>query len=162
MDAVTALIRSVQNPYLTSLGNLIANPFVLFVLLIGLIVIFEKKNDIRIKIFASLTVAFVLSLVMKYLNTTTCSGSSWCLFDDSFPSTHASLVFTLLLCFMNKKSFPIFVIFALVVSFVMVNIGAHTFPDIVGAVPVALVAYYLTNFVWAGLEKKGILAHTSN
>jgi membrane-associated phospholipid phosphatase len=50
--------------------------------------------------------------------------------------------------FLNKKSYPLFLLFALFVSFTRMNLGVHVFEDIAGALPVALISYYLIDIAW--------------
>ena len=70
---------------------------------------------------------------------------------------HAVVAFALMFCFLNRKSFPFFLVFALFVSFTRLNLGVHVFGDIIGAIPVALFAYYAIEVVWTWLERRNWL-----
>jgi membrane-associated phospholipid phosphatase len=159
IDAVTAIALSVQNPLLSAAGHLLDNDLFYVAIVLGLVAICEWKNDKRLKICLLLAIAFVIGWVVKYLvaEPRPCLGAVWCPLDYAFPSTHAVLAFALMFGFMKKKSFPFFLVFALFVSFTRMNIGVHNFGDILGAIPIALIAYYISDIAWAWFDKKGWL-----
>jgi undecaprenyl-diphosphatase len=153
MDVITATAGSIQNPILTAVDLFFDDFFVYAVLIIAITLLAEKRDNKRKKIFLALFVAFVMAVGLKMLLVVErpCFGTENCPSDYSFPSTHATIAFTLMVGFLNKKSFPSFLLLALFVCFTRLNLGVHTFYDIVGALPVALVAYYMTDIFWKEL-----------
>jgi len=156
MDAITALALSIHNPLLSLIGHLLDRDFLYEVVIIGLLLLGEWENDKRLKILLSLVFAFVLGWTVKLLvaEPRPCLGAAWCPLDYAFPSTHAVVAFTLMAGFLNKRSCPFFLVFALFVSFTRLNLGVHTFVDIIGAIPTALAAYYAAGVAWAWLERR--------
>jgi len=159
MDTITSWALSIHNPLIKALGLLLDQDFLYAIVIIGLVLLGEWKNDKRIKIFLTFAFAFLLGLAVKYLiaEPRPCSGFNWCPLDYAFPSTHAVVAFTLMFCFLNKKSFPFYLVFALFVSFTRLNLGVHVFGDIIGAIPIALFAYYAIEVVWTWLEHRNWL-----
>lgn len=157
MDLVTTLALSIHNPLLTSVGQLIDNDFFYMSIILLLILIGERKNDKRIKILGSVLFALVLGFAIKQLvaEPRPCAGLYWCPNDYSFPSLHALIAFTLMAGFIRKKSFPFYLLFALFVSFTRLNLGVHIFVDIAGALPIALIAYYVTDRVTEKITNMG-------
>jgi membrane-associated phospholipid phosphatase len=158
-DGITAIALSVQNPVLSTVGHLLGNELFYIAIVIGLVSICELKNDKRAKIFLLIAIAFVIGWIVKYLvaEPRSCAGAIWCPLDYAFPSTHAVVAFALMLGFMKKKSFPFFLVFAVFICFTRMNIGVHNFGDILGAIPIALIAYYITDIAWARFDRKGWL-----
>ena len=159
MDAITALALSVQNPFISAIGYLLNQDLLYGAIILGMVIAGEWKNDKRLKIFLSLAIALALALAVKQVvaEPRPCAGANWCPLDYAFPSTHAVLAFVLVASFLKKKSFPFFLAFALFVSFTRVNIGVHVFADILGAIPIALLAYYATEITWKWVEMNGWL-----
>jgi len=150
MDTLTSLALSINNPILTQIGTLLGNSYVFAALILCLIFIAEKRNGKRLKLLLSLILCIiVVSLVKSVLmEARPCAGLEWCPWGYSFPSMHAAIAFTLMIGFVDKKSFPFFLLFALFVSFTRLNLGVHVFHDIAGALPMAIVAYYVTDILW--------------
>ncbi len=156
MDPITAFALSVQNPFLSAAGHALNNDIFFTVLVLALVLLAEWKNDRRLKIFLLLGLAFIIGFSVKSLvaEPRPCTGAVWCPSDYSFPSDHTVVALALCLGFLNRKPFPFFLIFALFVAFTRLNLGVHTFGDILGAVPVALVAYWIVEVAWARYGKK--------
>jgi membrane-associated phospholipid phosphatase len=155
MDSITAIAHGIDNPLLQLIGMALDSSAIYGILVLALIIIGENRDGKRKKIIASLAVALVLATALKYLmaHERPCAGEQWCPEDYSFPSLHATVAFALMIGFLNKGSFPYYLAFALFVSFTRLNLGVHTFLDIAGALPIALIAYYLTDIIWR--EKDG-------
>ena len=155
MDSITALALSVDNPAIQMAGMVLDNAFVYAAMVVGLLLLGEDKRDKRIKILASLLVVVLAVTAVKHIMQIErpCAGEEWCPGDYSFPSMHAAVAFALMTGFLGRKSFALFMLFALFVSFTRMNIGVHVFNDIAGALPVALISYYLTDISWR--EKHG-------
>lgn len=150
MDAITAFALSLDNPAIKSLGMLVDNAFAYAGLLLALMLLGEKRKDKRLKIVLSLAIAFLLTVAIKYAmaRERPCTLEDWCPQDYSFPSIHAALAFTLMVAFINKRSYAFYLLFALFVSFTRLNLGVHIFQDIAAALPIALISYYLTDIAW--------------
>jgi membrane-associated phospholipid phosphatase len=150
MDTITAFALSINDPLLRLLEIAIDNTFVYACLIIGLLLIGEKRDDKRIKVMISIALAALLAYGVKYSLAVErpCSGDIWCPDGFSFPSMHATVAFALATGFLNKKRYWLFLLFALFVSFTRLNLGVHMFVDIAGALPIALVSYYLTDLFY--------------
>lgn len=153
MDPITAFAASIDNPLLKSVGMLVDNDLVFAALVICLIWIGEARNSKRTKILLSVGVTLVLAASVKYLmaEPRPCAGQIWCPDDYSFPSIHSAVAFTLMTGFLSKKSYPAYLLFALFIGFTRMNIGVHTFTDVAGALPIALISYYIIFLAWPHL-----------
>ncbi len=122
----------------------IDNELFYFFLLIALILIFERRNEKRVRIFSAVVLGGLLGLSLKEYFAVprpcapACDGYS-------FPSVHASGAFALMAGFIRKRSFPFFLLFALFVSWTRIYLNVHTLEDIIAALPVGLISYYI---VW--------------
>lgn len=147
MDAITAAALSIQNPALTAVGRLLDHDLLYMALVLAIALAAEWRNGKRLKIVFSLGVAFILGTALKQVvaEPRPCAGLAGCPADFAFPSLHALIAFTLMTGFLNKRSFALFLVFALFVSFTRLNIGVHSFIDIAGALPVALISYYIAD-----------------
>jgi membrane-associated phospholipid phosphatase len=150
MDSITSAALGIQDPLIKAAGMLLDGPAEYVLIVLGLMLAGERRKGKLIKILASLAVAFALGMALKHAMAyeRPCAGMAWCLDDFSFPSMHATIAFTLMTGFLNKRSFPLYLLFALFVSFTRLNLGVHVFLDIAGALPVALTAYYITDIAW--------------
>ncbi|MEM2138322.1 MAG: phosphatase PAP2 family protein [Candidatus Anstonellaceae archaeon] len=155
MDPITALALSVHNPLLTLVGQFLDNDIFYTLLVLAMVLVAERKNDKRLKVIVLLGVAFALGFAVKSIvaEPRPCAGASWCPSDYAFPSDHTVVALALLLGFLNRK-LPFFLVFALFVAFTRLNLGVHTFGDILGAVPVALAAYFIVEASWARFERR--------
>ena len=140
------------NTHPDSHGHRLAHRQYLFyiVLVLALALYAERKKDRRIKLLLSLGLAFCLAVAVKGMvaEPRPCAGLAWCPNDYAFPSTHAAVAFALALGFLNRKPFPLFLAFALFVSFTRLNLGLHVFGDILGGILMALIAYCLVEIAW--------------
>lgn len=157
MDTITSLALAVDSPLLRAAGLAIANEFVYGALIIALTLAAESRNDKRLKIAASILLAIALCAAVKQLTAheRPCAGFDWCPSDYSFPSLHAAAAFALAIAFLGKGSYPLFLLFALFVSFTRLNLGVHVFADIAAALPVALLAYYAADLAWPRAKGRG-------
>ncbi len=154
MDTITALAAGVQDPLLNAIGLALDNAYVYAALVLAILFIGEERSRKRVKILASLAIAALLTLGIKaaVAHERPCAGEAWCPGDYSLPSMHAAVAFALMTGFLNKRSYALFLLFALFVSFTRLNIGVHVFQDIAGALPVALVSYYIADICWRGRD----------
>jgi membrane-associated phospholipid phosphatase len=156
MDTITALAFSVQDPILTVIGQVLDSSLAYAIIVLGLLILGEQRNEKRTKIIISLILTFIIVTSLKQIiaKERPCADQVWCPDSHSFPSTHAALAFTLMTGFLNKKSYMFYLVFALFVAFTRMNLGVHTFEDIAGALPVALISYYATDIFWKKRSKE--------
>ncbi len=158
MDAITALALSVDNPILKAIGLIIDNEFFYATLIAALVLVGENRNEKRLKILTTLVAVVVLGAAIKaaLAHPRPCAGESWCPTDYSFPSMHAAVAFALMIAFLNKRAYPLYLLFALFVSFTRLNLGVHIFLDIAAALPIALIGYYAVDLAWQrGKRRRG-------
>lgn len=67
-------------------------------------------------------------------------GKIDCPSDFALPSFHALLSFALAIASLGRKSFPIYLLFALFVSFTRIYLGVHTIPDVAAGLALAFIA----------------------
>lgn len=158
MDTITKLALSVEHPVLETVGMFLHELLVYPAVIIALLLIGERKMEKRKKIFLALIVTFLVVTGIKYamaIERPCIEDNGWCPHTYSFPSTHAAIAFTLMTGFLNKKSYPLYLLFALFVSFTRLNLGVHTFYDVAAALPIAMFCYYATALVYERVMKDG-------
>lgn len=156
MDAITRFIVSVDNNLLFSISLILNNPLIFISVVALLLFLFEKRTEKTKKIIFSLVVAALLVASFKSIVHT----ARPCIYAPeipcppgySFPSLHTGIAFTLMIAFLNKKSYFFFVFLSLFVAFTRLMLGVHIFMDIAGALPLAVLAYYVTNIIWRWWE----------
>lgn len=65
MDAITAWALSIHNPLIRATGLFLDQEFLFTMVIIGLVILGEWKNDNRLKIFLTLVVAYFLGLIIN-------------------------------------------------------------------------------------------------
>ena len=155
MDAITAIAVSIDHPILTALGTLIHNPITYTAMVLTLLFTGEKRTEKRKKILISLALAALMAFGIKNVmaHERPCVDEDWCPESYSFPSMHTAIAFTMMAAFLNKKSYPIYVSFALLVGFSRLNMGVHIFQDVAAALPIGMLSYYVAYKVWKRMEK---------
>lgn len=155
MDLITAAAMSVHNPLLTAVGLFLDNDIAFAALIIILLLIGEPRNAKRAKVMLSFLLVFLSATVIKDLMNVErpCAGQPFCPDDYSFPSIHAAIVFTLTIAFLDKRSYGLYLAFALFTAFTRLNIGVHTFRDICGGLALAVVIYYVTDIIWQSAKR---------
>ncbi len=161
MDAITALALSIDSPLLKAVGEGLANEFVYVAIIIALTVLGESRNDKRLKILVTFVAIMVLCAAIKQglAHPRPCTGEDWCPTDYAFPSMHAAAAFMLMIAFLNRRSYPLYLLFALFVSFTRLNLGVHAFVDVAAALPIAVMGYYAVDLAWNAGKKKGGKEH---
>lgn len=162
VDLITGAALSVQDPLITQIALIINNDAIYAALMLALVLLGEGRNSKRLKVLLSLAIAIGLGVMVKaaLAEQRPCAGEAWCPTGYSFPSLHAAAAFTLMIAFLNKKSYPAFLLFALFVGFTRLNLGVHIFRDVAGALPLAVIAYYAAALAWPAAEKRlGGLMH---
>lgn len=146
MVSITQIAQSADIGILRDIGLLLNDPFIYGAVLVLLVVAGAHGKKKTGKILFSLAIATLIGLAAKeaFSHERPCSGEEWCPGGYSFPSTHAVAAFTLMAAFIRRKEYPLYLAFALFVSFTRINIGVHVFQDIVAALPIAFIAYYIT------------------
>jgi membrane-associated phospholipid phosphatase len=146
MISITQMVQSVDIGLVKDIGMALNNPFIYCALIIILVVAGERRKEKTVKIFFSLLLAALLAVAAKeaFSHSRPCVGEEWCPEGYSFPSIHTAIAFALMAAFIRRKEYPAYLLFALFVAFSRINIGVHVFQDIVAALPIALVAYYIT------------------
>ncbi len=155
MDPITAIATSVDSPVVTALGTLINNPIIYTAIILTLLFTGEERTEKRKKILLCLAIVIFLNMTIKYAlaHERPCAGEEWCPKSYSFPSTHAAIAFALMTPFLNKRSYPFYLLFALFVSFSRLNLGVHVFQDVVAALPIAMISYYITYLIWEKVRR---------
>jgi membrane-associated phospholipid phosphatase len=147
MDSITAAALSVDNPLITAAGQALDNPLVFSAILLAALFIGETRDSKRKKIVLCAIIAVLCGYAIKLAMAVErpCAGEVWCPADYSFPSLHATAAFSLMIGFLNKKSFPLYLLFALFIGFTRMNLDVHVFADIAAALPIAIVSYYIVD-----------------
>lgn len=152
MDPLTEFAYNLNNGLLTTISLVLNNDLFFAALILLTVLATEKRNPKRVKIFSAILLAVIIAVILKSLFAIQrpCSPADFdfCPPDYAFPSLHATAAFTLMITFLNKKNYWLFMLFALFVSFTRMVLGVHTFLDIAAALPVAIVTYYIIDVLW--------------
>jgi len=152
MDIITEFAFNIKNDTLTSVSLLINDNIVFALLVLALLFVAERRNEKRLKVIIALVLVsvftFAIKAAMAIERPCVPLGVAYCPEEYSFPSIHAAVAFTLMIAFLDKKQFPLFLLFALFISFSRLNLAVHSFRDIAGAMPIALIAYYVVDVLW--------------
>lgn len=164
LDYITAYIAGLDNSLLTAVSVFIDNELAFGALMLLVLFAGERRPEKIKKIAIALLLAFVISYTAKgmFKIERPCLGAAEqkipCNDSYSFPSTHTAAAFTLALAFLNKRSYPAYLLFAIFVAFTRIYLLAHTFVDVSGGIIVAGVSYYLVdlkNGNWLSQNKNG-------
>ncbi len=152
MDPFTAFAFNIGAEPLTAVSLLLNNDVFYLFLIVALVLVAERRNPKRLKIFSALLLAVLFAVVIKSLTVAErpCAqmGLDYCPADYGFPSLHATVAFTLMVSFLNKRSYWFFMAFAIFVSFTRLVLAVHLFIDIAAALPLALISYYMVDVLW--------------
>jgi membrane-associated phospholipid phosphatase len=137
----------VELPWLTEVSQLLNNEFIFVILILGIVLIAEQRNEKRVKIIVALVIAAMMGLALKniYRIDRICSNELNCPVDYAFPSGHSIAAFTIMIAFLDKKHYPLFLAFGFFVSFTRLHLGVHTFEDVAAALPIAILAYHIVD-----------------
>jgi len=154
IDGVTNFIVSLDNPILTTVSTLLEN-YLVYILVIATVVLLSERRQKKIeKIFFAVVLALLIAFIGKQLLAVDrpcvleLVSKIPCPLGYSLPSIHAAVAFTVAIAFLNKKTYPLYLLFALFIAFTRVYLGVHTFIDIAASLVVALIAYHITHLVW--------------
>ena len=156
MDLVTSIALSVDHPLIKAFGIIIHDAVGYAAIVLALLFIGELRPDKRKKVLLSFAITILLVTGIKHVmaHERPCVGEDWCPESYSFPSMHAAIAFTLMTAFMNKRSYPFYVFFALLVGFTRINLGVHIFQDVVAALPMAMLSYFITYQIWERVKNE--------
>ena len=158
MDPITEFAFNLNNGLLTYASLIINNDLIFLLIITALVLLIEKRDGKRAKIFSAIILSAVFVVLIKSFmmaeRPCVSLGLEYCPESYSFPSMHATIAFTMMISFINKKSYWIFMIFALFVAFTRMVLAVHSFIDIAGALPVALITYYIIDVVGRSLYGK--------
>lgn len=154
VDTITTIAMSIDEPILKAIGTILEDTVIYAVVILILLFVGEPRNKKRAKVLLSLAIAAILMLGVKEIlaHERPCINIEGCPDGYSFPSGHATIAFTLMTAFLNKKSYSLYCLFALFVGFSRLNMGVHVFWDVAGALPLAMLSYYITNKIWERVE----------
>lgn len=141
------------------ISKIIDNEIIFGLLILAAVFLGENRWPKRKKILTALILAAIAGYGLKHafaINRPCMIFDSKvpCPSDYSFPSMHATLAFALVLPFINKKSYPLFLLFATITAFTRVYLGVHTIEDISAGLIVAAISYYVVDRVMPILATK--------
>lgn len=151
MDVITTSIAALNMPLVTWAAELLDSEIFYALLVLFFVFFTEKRWNKRWKIITALVVVTLLCLATKMVMAIErpCAvgflSKIPCPHDYSFPSTHASIAFILMIAFLGKDIFPVYFVFAIFIAFSRIYLGVHTFEDIAGALAIAAIAYGLVD-----------------
>jgi phytol kinase len=153
MDAITLFISSLENPLATVLAQALDNAFIMTLITALLVSLFERRPEKLKKIFIAGLFAVLFSFALKSFVAIDrpCvyePGKAACPSSYSFPSGHTILAFVVMLAFLNKPGFPVFLAFGLIVAFSRIYLSVHSFEDVAGSVALAPFAYYAGEMIY--------------
>ena len=126
------------------------NSVIFFMFVLFLVLLTEKRPRKITKITCAIVLAALLVYGLKGILQVPrpCVGEDFCPLSFSFPSGHAAIALTLMLAFINKKSFPLFWVFAFFIGMSRLYLGVHYFEDIAAGFIIAPVSYLTVDTVW--------------
>ncbi len=152
MDPITDFAFNINNQLLTDISLLIHNELIFIALLALVIFIGERRPAKIMKIITVILFAVIAGLVLKaaIVAERPCSelGLEYCPESQAFPSLHSLAAFSLMIAFLNKRSFVFYVLFALFIAFTRLVLAVHNFIDIAAALAVAMIVYYIVDRIW--------------
>ncbi|MBU0586094.1 phosphatase PAP2 family protein [Candidatus Micrarchaeota archaeon] len=157
MDILTLWISSINIQILTDIAAFLNSEVVLSLITAGLVLCGERRPEKLKKIFFAAVLVLILTMSLKFLFAierpcAELNAKIVCPTDYSFPSGHTLLVFTVAIAFLNKRSFPFYLVFALFVAFTRIYLGVHTIEDVAGGIALAPFVYYITDQVWINMR----------
>ena len=142
---------------LTEVSLLLGNEIIFFLVVGAMVFLAEKRPEKRKKIILGIIVISIMVIALKNIFAVErpCIGieaehgcPSFPFMEYAFPSGHAAVAFLVMIVFLDKRSFPVFWVFALFIAFSRLFLGVHNFEDIAGALVLAPIAYHITDVLW--------------
>ncbi len=158
LDFLSVLIGSLHYDIITFISLIISNEVSFGLLLFFLTLVAERRPEKLKKVIIVLACAFLISTLFKLVFqverpcVAVSSDKIICPTSYSFPSTHAALAFVLPLAFLNKRSYPFYLLFALFVGFSRIYLSVHSVVDVAAGLVVAAVSYYAVDLLKANLK----------
>ncbi len=158
MDIVTEFAYAFNSGWLGQVSSFLDNDITYAVILLCAVLLGERRPKKLVKIFSAIALALVLSYALKaaFAVERPCVslGLENCPADYSFPSLHAITAFVTMVSFLNKRSFWLYLIFALFVSFSRLVLAFHSFRDVAAALALALAVYNAVDVLMPGANEK--------
>lgn len=159
MDSLTLWIMQMDIPWLTPVAAALDRDIVMLAVTLLLVLLGEQRKGKIAKIAVAAALAVILSLAIKEMVKSerpceTLASKIPCGGGYSFPSSHTIVAFTVMLAFLNKPSFPIYLTYAIFVAFTRIYLGMHSFEDVAGSAALAPFMYYITDRLWRKLEAR--------
>ncbi|MDD5337709.1 MAG: phosphatase PAP2 family protein [Candidatus ainarchaeum sp.] len=153
MDPLSAAIAGIDIGWLTTIATALDNEAVMVLVTLGLVLIAERRKTKVAKIVVAVIFAVLLTGAIKELVHTdrpcvAAAGKIECPDSHSFPSGHTLVAFTVMLAFLNKPVFPLYMLYAIFIAFTRIYLGVHSFEDVAGSVGLAPFTYYMSEIVW--------------
>ena len=150
IDYISSYVSGLNIGFLTTISALLDSDIIFAVILVLVTIIGERRKEKLTKIIIVFALAFILSAASKELFKISrpCIEQHMiqkvpCPRSYAFPSSHAALSFALALAFLNKRSYPAYLLFAVFISFTRIYLSVHSFVDVAGGIVVAAISYYL-------------------
>lgn len=155
MDEITVVINSLNNEVVTGISALLDNYLIFSIILLLIIFLFEKRDKKRGKLLLAVLLAFLIGATIKSATEIPrpceeLNSKIECKTSYSFPSLHAITAFTLAIGFLNKKEYPLILLFALFVAFSRIYLGMHAFTDIAGSLVLSPMIYGIVDWYFKG------------
>ncbi|MBS3068228.1 phosphatase PAP2 family protein [Candidatus Micrarchaeota archaeon] len=159
-DYISLFISTVNNELLTNISKALDSDIIFGIALLTAMLIGERRREKIKKIIFAFVLAFIISAAAKeiFKINRPCINEFAridCPNSYAFPSTHAALSFTLAIAFLNKRSYPAYLLFAVFVSFTRIYLTVHSLVDVGGGIAVAGISYYITDLLIKNGEKQG-------
>jgi len=152
MDIITQLAFSINNQLLTDISLLINNELIFIGILAIAVLLGERRFPKIMKIISVIVFAVIIGICLKsiLIIERPCAELDLvhCPEDPSFPSLHALAAFSLMIAFLNKRSFVLYMFFAIFIAFTRLVLAVHGFTDIAASLAVAMIVYYIVDRIW--------------
>ncbi|MFA5076909.1 MAG: phosphatase PAP2 family protein [Candidatus Micrarchaeia archaeon] len=158
MDTISMAIAGMDAGWLTALARAIDNEAMMIIVTLGLVLLTERRKTKVAKIVIAIGCAVLLATAIKeFVHTerpcVVQPGKVECPDSNSFPSGHTLVAFTVMLAFLNKPTFFIYLAYAVFVGFTRIYLGVHSFEDVAGSVGLAPFTYYMSEIAWNWMNR---------
>ncbi len=158
MDSLTESIAQADFALLTAVAALLDNEIIFLAVTFALVLVFERRKEKIAKIALAVALAVLLSTMVKNIvkEERPCvllASKIACPDSYSFPSGHTILAFTVMLAFLNKPTFAIYLFYAAFIAFTRIYLGVHSLWDVAGSIAFAPFVYYTVDALWKKIGK---------
>lgn len=159
LNLLTMEIVKTNIEWLTLISVLLDNDLVFLGITLFLVFLGEQRKEKFTKIVFAIVLAFLFGAVLKFILVierpcVELPSKVPCPSSYSFPSGHGLVALTVMLSFLNKRSFLFYFFYAVFILFTRIYLGVHTFYDIAGSVGFAPLVYYITDELWKEIQRK--------